>query len=199
MREHEVNRLDNFIMGWYGDDNEIDICDQLINHWHQDTDKRVGTTNGGKFNPKVKDSVDSALSMSNDITLFRNYSIKYLQRRVEKYIERYPYCNESSPWTIWENVFIQHYKPGGAFFKWHTERTSAAPVFSARHLVFMTYLNDVPEGGETEFLHQNLKIKPEKGLTLIWPADWTHTHRGVPSMTHEKYIATGWYNFYERT
>jgi len=33
-------------------------------------------------------------------------------------------------------------------------------------------------------------------LTLIWPTDWTFTHRGVPSLTEEKYIVTGWFNFY---
>jgi hypothetical protein len=59
----------------------------------------------------------------------------------------------------------------------------------------MTYLNDVTDSGETEFLHQQLKIKPEKGLTLIWPADWMFTHRGVASLTQEKYIATGWFNY----
>ena len=63
-----------------------------------------------------------------------------------------------------------------------------------RHLVFMTYLNSVDDGGETEFLHQNIKVKPKKGLTLIWPADWTHTHRGVVSPSQDKYILTGWYN-----
>ena len=59
----------------------------------------------------------------------------------------------------------------------------------------MTYLNDIEDGGETEFFYQKLKVKPQKGLTLIWPVDWTHTHRGVPSMTEEKIIATGWYYF----
>jgi hypothetical protein len=59
----------------------------------------------------------------------------------------------------------------------------------------MTYLNDVESGGETEFLYQNLKIKPQKGLTLIWPTDWTHTHRGIPSMEEEKMIVTGWVHY----
>ena len=59
----------------------------------------------------------------------------------------------------------------------------------------MFYLNDVEDEGETEFYYQKLKVKPKKGLTLIWPADWTHTHRGIPSKTQEKYIATGWYSF----
>jgi hypothetical protein len=62
----------------------------------------------------------------------------------------------------------------------------------------MTYLNDVDEAGETEFLYQEIKFKPKKGLTLIWPADWTHTHRGIPSLSEEKYIITGWFNFVDR-
>ena len=59
----------------------------------------------------------------------------------------------------------------------------------------MMYLNDVTDNGETEFLHQNLKIIPEKGKLVIWPSDWTHTHRGITSTTQEKYIITGWFNF----
>ncbi len=46
------------------------------------------------------------------------------------------------------------------------------------------------------FFHQSLKIKPEKGLTLIWPSDWTFTHKGLPSK-EGKMIATGWFHFTE--
>ena len=59
----------------------------------------------------------------------------------------------------------------------------------------MTYLNDVTDKGYTEFWHQDLRFEPKKGLTLIWPADWTYTHRGVPSTTQEKYIITGWLSY----
>ena len=45
----------------------------------------------------------------------------------------------------------------------------------------MTYLNDVSDGGETEFYYQKLKVKPETGLTLIWGSDWTFTHKGITS------------------
>ena len=58
----------------------------------------------------------------------------------------------------------------------------------------MTYLNDVPNGG-TEFLFQKLKVPAKKGLTLIWPTDFTHAHRGIISKTNEKYIITGWFNY----
>jgi hypothetical protein len=59
----------------------------------------------------------------------------------------------------------------------------------------MTYLNDVYKGGETEFFHQQFKVTPKKGLTLIWPADWTYTHRGIVAPVEEKIIVTGWWNF----
>ena len=88
---------------------------------------------------------------------------------------------------------IQKYEKGAGYHAWHGERNGRAT--SLRHLVFMTYLNDVSDGGETEFFYQKLKVKPRKGLTLIWPSDWTHTHRGIPSPTQEKYIVTGWYCF----
>ena len=58
----------------------------------------------------------------------------------------------------------------------------------------MTFLNDLTDEGGTEFLYQDLKVEPKKGLTLIWPSYWTHTHRGVISKTQEKYIVTGWYS-----
>ena len=57
----------------------------------------------------------------------------------------------------------------------------------------MTYLNNVSDEGETEFLYQQVKHKPEIGKTLIWPSDFTHYHRGIPSQSQEKYIITGWF------
>ena len=59
----------------------------------------------------------------------------------------------------------------------------------------MTYLNDVDDGGETEFLYQDVKTKAVKGKTVIFPVEWTHTHRGIPSPTQDKYIITGWFSF----
>ena len=56
----------------------------------------------------------------------------------------------------------------------------------------MVYLNDVEEDGETEFLYQELKLKPKKGRVVIWPGSFTHLHRGNPPRS-TKYIATGWY------
>ena len=90
-----------------------------------------------------------------------------------------------------EGANIQWYPPGGGYHSWHCERTSK---FENRCLVWMTYLNDVPNAG-TNFKYQNITTPPKKGLTIIWPTDFTHTHSGQISKTHEKYIITGWFNF----
>ncbi len=58
----------------------------------------------------------------------------------------------------------------------------------------MTYLNDVEDGGITKFEHFDIKIKPKKGKTLIWPAEWTHAHSGEVLNKGTKYIVTGWMN-----
>jgi hypothetical protein len=57
----------------------------------------------------------------------------------------------------------------------------------------MIYLNDVEDGG-TEFMKQKHTEKAEAGKLIIWPADWTHAHRGEVSTTKTKYILTGWFS-----
>jgi hypothetical protein len=193
MRDHEINNLNNFICGWYYDDTSL--CDKIIKFHNDANDKFFGVVDHIYVKPNVKDSIDCKLD--SDQVLTKEY-IDYLQLSVEKYIEKYPYSNKADPWTIVESINVQQYiPPNGGFHGWHSERGSCNPPSSNRHLVFMTYLNDVNEGGETEFFHQQLKVKPVKGLTLIWPADWTFTHRGLTS-NEEKYIITGWFNFIPR-
>jgi uncharacterized membrane protein len=64
-----------------------------------------------------------------------------------------------------------------------------------RIFAWMTYLNDVNQGGETCFEHFDLKVKPITGQTLIWPAEWTHAHKGEVLLKGNKYIITGWMHF----
>ena len=57
---------------------------------------------------------------------------------------------------------------------------------------FMIYLNDVEEGGETEFLHFSKRVKPKTGRIVIWPSAFPYLHRGNPPLSGEKYILTSW-------
>ena len=175
----------------------LTICDEIIAYHKKSSQKTIGCTIGDdgrqQINLTKKNSWDCILDKT--IPEATEYFIQ-LRYVIEEYVKLFPACSYYRPWDIFESVVIQHYKPGGGYYEWHTERGSGLPPSSTRHLVFMTYLNDVYTGGETEFMHQSLQIKPQKGLTLIWPADWTHTHRGIPAPDEDKYIVTGWFNFY---
>ena len=88
---------------------------------------------------------------------------------------------------------IQKYSRGDHFASLHSERTSLDTLH--RLFAWMTYLNDVDDGGQTNFNHYGIKIKPETGKTLIWPAEWTHVHTGEVLKSGTKYIVTGWMHF----
>lgn len=88
---------------------------------------------------------------------------------------------------------IQKTPPQGGYHVWHHEHDTEYPDSNFRLLVWTVYLNDIPEGeGETEFLYQSTKVQPKKGRVCIFPAGFTHPHRGNPPYQKDKYIATGW-------
>jgi hypothetical protein len=194
MKAFKYNNKNNFLAGWYISDK---VCDDMIKFFKKSKDIIDGTCNrNGKTGiyKDVKDSRDLSLPPNPQDATPINYLIA-LKNVLEKYKEKYSYSNlMHANWSIVENFNIQKYPKKGAFKEFHFERTGVDHS-SLRHLVFMTYLNDVKIDGETEFFHQKLKVKPEKGLTLIWPADWTFTHRGIPAPKEIKYIATGWYSY----
>lgn len=92
-------------------------------------------------------------------------------------------------------VNLQKYLQGsGGYHHWHSEiyPQNASCETLHRVLLWMFYLNDVEEGGETEFLYQGRKVAPKKGRLVIAPAGFTHTHRGNVAKSCDKYIATSW-------
>jgi hypothetical protein len=197
MYEFIIDAEKSFIGAWFFEDESL--CDDLIYHFEQDPTKSEGlvwwsTDDKPMINLDEKDSIDTDLKL--DSTIGSRY-VNELQKALEMYRIKYPSADKVARYGI-ESINLQKYNPGGGYKTWHTERSGSLAPGGYRHLVFMTYLNDVNDQGETEFLHQKLKVKPKKGLTLIWPADWTHTHRGVPSPSEVKYIATGWYSFLDR-
>ena len=170
------------------------LCDELI-HYHKTHDeyKIEGCFGNDEINKEVKDSIDVMyFNPSNNSTIIKYFET--LSFGVKEYVKKYKLIGRYR--TNLTNL-IQYYPPGGGFKTWHNERAEwGVPdnIISFRGLVYMTYLNTVNKGGETEFLHQKIKIKPKKGLTLIWPTDFTHEHRGIVAPKEEKYITTGWFN-----
>ena len=138
----------------------------------------------------VKQSKDLPINAETLCFPFDNYRV-HLQESLEQYIKLYNDVDGYTKFDIYEPLNIQWYPKGGGFKKWHFEASSMP--FMSRVLVYMTFLNDVPDGG-TMFKYQNITIPAKKGLTLIWPAGFTHTHKGQVSHTKEKLILTGWWS-----
>ena len=86
---------------------------------------------------------------------------------------------------------IQKTLPTEGYHVWHIEHGRGFENES-RAFVFSIYLNDVKEGGETEFLHFSKRVKPKKGRIVIWPAAFPYVHRGNPPLSGKKYILTSW-------
>jgi hypothetical protein len=91
-------------------------------------------------------------------------------------------------------IKIQKTCPTQGYHIWHCEHDANFDC-NNRILSWILYLNDVEEGGETEFLYQSLRFKPKTGTFILFPAHFTHTHRGNPPLSGVKYIATGWIEF----
>lgn len=92
------------------------------------------------------------------------------------------------------NMKIQKTVPGGGYHVWHFEQGNGREA--NRGMAYMLYLNTlaVEENGETEFLYQQRRINPIENTMVLWPAGFTHTHRGNPVYGDSaKYIVTGWF------
>jgi hypothetical protein len=96
------------------------------------------------------------------------------------------------PLKMYGNPKFQYYKKGEAFFAEHYD---AGDHTHRRVIAYITYLNTVTDGGGTYFRHQDYTVQPIKGKTVLFPPYYTHLHRGVVSLTQEKYIVTGWYTW----
>jgi hypothetical protein len=88
---------------------------------------------------------------------------------------------------------LQKTRPGEGYHVWHAE--SMVRTDCHRVLTWSIYLNDNFDAGETEFLYQQYRYKPKQGDVVIFPAAFTHTHRGNPPINGTKYIITGWIEF----
>ena len=175
MKQFEHSK--DFIEGWYID---TDLCDTIMSQAEQDI---------SVFRPSNRPYSLIDLGQFN-YDLGEHYC-RELFKVLDAYKRLYPWCySELQKWGF-TRPQIQRYNPGDYYNFPHCENDGRGE-YVHRHLVFMTYLNDIKDGGGTEFIQQGLITPAQKGLTVIWPAGWTHYHRGVVAPKEVKYIITGW-------
>lgn len=158
-----IVHIDNLIDGGYG----IEVNDS---GWRKDECIHMSVTDVNGFTTAHK--------------LFERFQNAVLP----EYLNRFPILK-------WKNIGLlgckaQKTLPGGGFHDWHYEGMNGQN--SDRVLVWTVYLNDDFEGGETEFIYQNMRVQPVAGRCCFFPPGFLHTHRGNPPMNGTKYILTGW-------
>lgn len=176
-------------------------CEGLIEDYKQSLTMTSGFTTAGPT--QRSDTVPIWRNKSTHIPFAFDYTKspgakKYIEdffvrqkQCLELYYKEYDVALDGIQSEMFE-IKVQEVKPGGGYHIWHCEHGFSTPT---RLLATMVYLNTFPEGeATTEFLQQGLAVTPKQGTVLIWPAFFTHMHRGNPPYSHNKYTITSWYN-----
>ena len=175
----------------------IEYCKKIIDTFDQRAEMQLTEHQTGFKNQDERIFMDMA-NHNNMFHVDANLCKFFYQTIMDTYEHKYRKKYDSlgsvcqhSP----KGMSVQKTRPHQGYHAWHCE--NADLVTSSRVMAYTLYLNSVEEGGETEFLYQGVKIKPEPGKLAIFPAYYTHPHRGNPIYKGIKYIVSGWYTFDE--
>ena len=195
MKRININSQQIHFIGCWNLENDK-LCNEIINFFENNKNlQKPGISGKGK---------DVKIKKTTDITVLPEDLKKPKFEILKQYINALHKCflDYQNQWSFLKSMLntvnvpafnIQKYSRGDHFSSLHSERTSLESLH--RLFAWMTYLKDVNDGGQTNFSHYGIKIKPEIGKTLIWPAEWTHAHTGEILKSGTKYIVTGWLHF----
>lgn len=174
----------------YPDALDVEFCNHLIDKFDKDPRKFDGIVSGG-YVPEVKQSKDLRISGLPEYVEEDKILYSSLTSRLTEYLEKHWQPINHVAKDITDSGYqIQKTIPGG-FYTWHHDALIQEGGTKLREVTYIWYLNTVKEGGETEF-KTGEKIKPEAGKLLLFPAVWPYGHRGLPPVSGNKYICTGW-------
>ena len=195
MKKININSQHTHFIGcWNLENNQL--CKEITDFFENNKSLQKPGSSGRGLNLKIKKTTDITI-IPNDLEklkfrIFKQY-INELHKCFLDYQNQWPFLKTMIKKVDIPTFNIQKYLRGDHFASVHSERTTLNTLH--RLFAWMTYLNDVEDGGQTNFSHYGIKIKPEIGKTLIWPAEWTHAHTGEILKSGTKYIITGWMHF----
>ena len=181
------------LIGIYEDALTVNECESLMSKF-EESEQSPGQTLGG-YTPEWKkcmeiSSEDMKFSQTNIVS---TTILKSLKECIGKYKMEYPALSVISRWGVVDQFTFQKYETEDDGYKsWHCEHGSH-PESAVRILAWMFYLNNAKSG--TEFKHYPT-VNAKMGRCVIWPAAWTHLHKGVTPNEGLKYIITGWFSHF---
>ena len=192
---------------FYINDNSLskELCFDIINLFENENNKYEGTTVSG-LNKSIKDTTEVQIpqnsksplfnklralldkELSNNIKKYVNNINNFVSEHEEKSEHKFKIFND---FLSFDTMQIQKYDKQKGRYVYHHDFMIQEKEKRYRVITFIWYLNNVEEGGETEFWSE-YKIKPTAGKLVLFPASWTFPHRGKMPISHDKYIITGW-------
>lgn len=163
----------------------VDFCRQLIDSFQQTTERHVVRKPGWRAGLDASAWTELDVSALAD-NAFKGFFYKQIEDHLALYNQRLglgiPVPN--SPQV--SQMRIKRYVAGsGEGFQPHFD---AIYEVAHRYLVFLWYLNDVEEGGETEFCDLGIQVPARAGKLLVFPPYWMFQHAGRPPISGDKYI-----------
>jgi hypothetical protein len=137
---------------------------------------------------------EAEINTNRDLWIFEEFKSAIL-KCYKEYASNYGILEYVGNHALSSSVKMQKTRPTEGYHAWHCEHGSGAPGIGNRLLLVIGYLNDVKEGGETEFLYQARRVKAKTGRMMICPSGFTHTHRGNPPLSGDKYIINTWIEY----
>lgn len=171
-----------------------EACNTVIHLFNQDDRRAPGmsTKHADKVVSDSKISTDLMCNLLDDQWQYYNQLIyPGIRTMVENIKQTYLFLDHCDYWRICPYYNIQYYGEGEGYFTPHCEQGNRYPE---RMLAWMIYLNTAQCG--TEFPYQKIKVRALQGQGAIWSAAWTHPHKGITPNIGDKYIATGWCEYY---
>jgi hypothetical protein len=180
--------FENFI-GVFEDAFSKEYCDNVIEYFNSaekagltvDRQQESGTSKLNKDDSQL--AAHAEFSLHTTAGLIQKFNDVFWNMAYPEYAKKYAVLLDYAPHTSYAYK-IQKTEVGQGYHVWHSETTRRE--LCTRILAWALYLNDVEEGGETEFLYYPKRIKSKTGTLIIWPAGLTHTHRGNPPISNEK-------------
>ena len=192
--EREIHDLGEHILLFQGFFSDL-FCDQCIETFNACEER------GLAFSRQDHQSGPSPLSIEDKAVPILNIPASSLPNVTEmhdtiqgeiipEFLKKYPIGEQYQHINL-GGAKLQKTEPTQGYHVWHMEHNNQMDSYRSI-CAWGLFLNDVDEGGELEFLYQSVRVQPKKGDFILWPAGYTHQHRGNPPLSGTKYIYTGW-------
>jgi hypothetical protein len=168
------------------------LCEKIINLFDNEKNKSKGRTLGG-VNVDIKDTTDIMIPKEKKWEDINSFLENELEKNLKLYIDKIDIIdNFKNSSLIPSSFMIQKYDQNKGKYEYHNDFAVDANTKMYRIITYLWYLNDVDLGGETDFLNGEIKVVPECGKLILFPASWTYPHKGCIPKSSNKYIITGW-------